>query len=112
MPASTADGWPYPTPSDAVSNTDLQIKELAEALQELIQSGRTGVTVTADVTGSVAVNFSPAYPVAPRVCATAENSFYEATVSSVTTTGFTLTVRQINAASSSATIQCHWIAVP
>jgi hypothetical protein len=112
MPAETANGWPYPTPSDAVSNTDLQIKELAEALQEKIQAGQFAVTVTASDNGSAVLTFPVAYPAAPNVVAAAMNSFYEASVTSITATQATIHVRQLNAASATATIQCQWFAVP
>lgn len=112
MPASTANGWPYPTPSDAVSNTDLQIKELAEALQEKVQAGQAAVTVTASDNGTATVNFPVAYPAVPNVVACAMNSFYEAAITAISETQFTVVVRQINAASATATIQVQWIAVP
>lgn len=104
----------YKTDTDrlAISDGATWIDYAPQAAVDAIQNGQIGVTVSASDNGSATLTFPTAYAAAPSVVVSAMNSFYVATVTAITTTQATIAVRQVNAASASATIQVQWIAVP
>lgn len=85
----------------------------APNLPARIQSGSTTVSVTASTTGSASVSFATAFAVAPKVVATTSQSgaAYAVSVTSITTSGFTINVRHIDATSTTTSFAVQWIAM-
>lgn len=116
---ATAKGYPYPDPADPVANTDLAIKALADFLNangfKVIHAAQVSVSVAAAITGSTAVTFPAGkFSAAPMVICQAlgfSGAYTAEPTALPTATGFTLGVRRQDGTSTTATVQCHYIAL-
>lgn len=79
-----------------------------------IQSGTVSSpsTIDANATGSLAVTFPVAYPATPKVLVSSGHSAVLAAWGSVSTTGFTLSWRNVTAAQTGASVPFSWEARP
>lgn len=112
---STAKGFPYPDPTDAVANGDLAIKALAQYLEDkhpkASVSGTVTITVTAATTGNAAVVFPVGkFAAAPKVTLGVIGSsvFFAATTGGPTTSGFTAQVRKYDGVNVTTSVVVHW----
>lgn len=83
---------------------------LAE-LRKMPQSGESSIALSAAAAGSVSVTFPVAFSTAPVVVPGVKNStVFNATVSSVTTTGCVIEIRHTDNSTVTATIPVTWVA--
>lgn len=85
----------------------------ANGKNERVLRKQETVAVSGATLGSVNVTFAKAFKTGttPTVTATALSSTYFAAVTNVTNTGFTLVVREYQAAAATTSINCNWIAM-
>lgn len=74
------------------------------------QSGESTVNLSSAVTGVLDVTFPVAFPSAPRVIATAEQSNYNIAARNRTTTGFQILVHHIHNTAATASVVVSWFA--
>lgn len=115
---TTAKGFPYPDPTDAVANTDLAIKALADFLEsnnvKRIHVGSAVVAVAAAATGTVAVVLPAGkFTAAPMVVAMAIGTsvYFASTTGGPTAAGFTLQVRHNTNVAQTVNVTVHYVAV-
>jgi hypothetical protein len=112
---STASGLPYPTSTDT-PDVPRDIKALADALEARLPraswSGQLSVPVSAANNATAAVTFPAGkFTAAPNVVvSTSGTSFWAAFSSGITASGFTATVRHIDATVATATPSVHYTA--
>lgn len=116
MPGSTAKGFRYPNDTDPVANGALAVRNLANDVNDkvgLIATGVQAINVAASTTATVNNIALPAgrFTAAPHIVATADSGAFNVAVQNITTTTFTLVVRHIDAASTTVTVNVHWVAV-
>lgn len=117
MPGTTTiRAFPIPLDADPFADGALAVRNLANALDKLVQSGTATLNiVTTGVTVTAAVTFATAYAVAPHVVVGIVNPASNAPqnfswgAATVTTTGFTLL--GVRTAGAAATMTLHWEAV-
>lgn len=109
--AKTNAGLNYPLATDPLADGAATIQNLARCMQR----GKVTVPVASgQVSGSLAVVFPEAFYAAPTVVLTTQDSiFWPASAFTVTTTGFTAWVRNIdnNPAGSAQSLGVCWFAI-
>lgn len=114
MGATTTKGYPYPVGTDRVMDGDNAIQALAEAVDTHLGRTASGQAQVNIVTGGTPVSTAVTFPVgrfnaAPVAVATVQTSApqnNQASVVSVTASGFTLWMSRTTA----GTMTGHWIA--
>lgn len=118
MPSATAKGFPYPVGvSDALADTDLFIKALADFLEARVgvfQSGSaTSASLAAGAGGDVVVNFGTAFNAAPNVVVSARMNGSDSALFPVmvkTKAANTFTARVKNGSGAATAVTFDWIA--
>lgn len=113
MSTTAKHALPYPDPDDPFSYADLEIKALAERLDDLLPKVGAAATNT-NGSGQVVVNHG--LPVAPTTVLVSNNgaggTSHLCTVSAITSTQFTVTVRLVStgATVNSTAVDLRWAA--
>jgi hypothetical protein len=112
---TTPNGFPYPEDTDVVQQGAQGIKALATAVDTRARASAAGsVTIavnTSTTAFSKAVTFPPGrFTTPPAVVASVSMSWYVASVSGVTATGCTITIRNVTTGTETTNRVAYWSA--
>lgn len=113
---TTASGYPYPEDTDIVAQGSSAIKALAQAIESRLRATAAGqVSITVNTTTTIfskAVTFPAGrFTSAPIVVTSVSHSWWVASVSAITATGCTITIRNVTTGSESTSRVAYWHAI-
>lgn len=112
MPGSTTKrNYPYPTSADPMADTPAKIQQLAERVEQSIQSGIRTVTLNNQAYSTTTFTFDPPFVDPPVVVATSVSTNYVCATSANSNTSAQIAINHRSGTAATTTIDVRVIAV-
>ena len=113
MPGTTAVlGIPIPLDTDPFADGAKALRDAMNNLDGRLKWGVKAVSTVASTTGTAVVTFPAAFATVPTaMVATADSGAFNVAITALSTTQATITIRHIDGAATSTTVNVYWVAL-